>query len=48
VSGVVSFFGQPIHTQVVSWTVYPQNQASTLSFAVPVLPATGYGGIAAT
>ena len=39
--------GQPIQTQVTICTVYPQNQASTFSFAVPVLPATGYGGIAA-
>lgn len=27
--GVVSFFGYPIHTQVASWRVYPQNHAST-------------------
>src|SRR5437773_6911103 len=37
----ISAFGQPIHTHVVSCGVYPQNQASTLSFAVPVFPAAG-------
>ena len=37
----ISPAGHPIHTHVTICIVYPQNQASTFSLAVPVFPATG-------
>src|SRR6266498_1476944 len=45
----ISFFGYayPTHTPVVSWGMYPMNQASLWSWAVPVLPAWGRPMLAA-